>query len=338
MPDLRLSQRSSDTSGVADQPWPEHYDMSPLRPAPALAYRLFPDPNSGIAISPLPTSASGQRLAMLQLWSPQTNTPSQTLVSEPAPASTSADRGQGLDQPACAAADSARNAHLKVMGELSVSIAHEICQPLLAIASNAAACVRLLQRETPDLDEAICGLKDIRAECQRAADIVAALRALARQSPPKSERLNVDEVIREVLRLSAPALARQNVTLQTQLLADRCVIADPVQIQQLVLNLITNALEAVSGPAASAGIVRVSSCLLDDGVQVSVEDNGPGIPIEEREQIFGAFYTTKLSGLGMGLTICRSVVEAHKGSLCAESSPMGGARIRFQLPAGCTNH
>lgn len=290
-------------------------------------YRLMPDPHSGIAITPLPTPYPAQHLGTLELWAPHVPMPSHNALRTPPHASAISPQD-----------DFSRSAHLQAMGELTVSIAHEICQPLLAIASNASACARWLQRDNPNLDEAIDGLSDIRKDCERAANIVAALRALARQSPCTPQPVNVNDLIHEAARLHAPALTRAGVTLHTELMANQSVIADPVQVQQLVYNLIANALEAVAESLSSPGVVKVSSVSLRDGVQVSVEDNGPGIPVQDRQQIFGAFYTTKPRGLGMGLTICRSVVEAHNGNLYAETSELGGAMIRFQLPVGCKNH
>jgi C4-dicarboxylate-specific signal transduction histidine kinase len=284
--------------------------------------------------APTPASVNKQRLARLEMWA----TPAfghfprllkQLPISSPADA-----QARAHDTPA----ESARSAHLKVMGELTVSIAHEISQPLLAIASNAAACMRWLQRDTPHLQEAIAGLQDIRSDCERATSIVTSLRALAKQSPAKPRPVMVDEIIAEVIRLKQPVLVWQGVAVETRLHADQPVIADPVQIQQLVFNLLTNALEAMSTNTGSAGLLRVSSCTLRDGIQVSIEDNGPGIPVQERKKVFGAFYTTRTSGLGMGLTICRSVVEAHEGTLYVEASDLGGACFRFNLPRGCKQH
>jgi C4-dicarboxylate-specific signal transduction histidine kinase len=262
---------------------------------------------------------------MLELWAPSITPASQSVITHHTP-------------PNNPQADFASSAHLQVMGELTASIAHEICQPLLAIASNAAACIRWLQRENPVVSEAIEGLRDIRADCERAANIVAALRALTRQSLCNPQLVSVNDLILEAVRLHGPALAAGNVALVIDLRADQPVNADPVQVQQLVFNVIANAMEAMAGRESPGAIVRLSSSTLPDGVQVSVEDNGPGIPVEDRQRIFEAFHTTKKSGLGMGLTICRSVVEAHKGNLYAEGSELGGAMIRFQLPTGCKNH
>jgi C4-dicarboxylate-specific signal transduction histidine kinase len=230
-------------------------------------------------------------------------------------------------------AELARSSHLKVMGELSASIAHEISQPLLGILSNASASLRWLKRDQPDLEEAIQGLEDIRSDSARAADIVQALRALARQAPLQRLPVQIDDLIAEVLRLTATDLANRNVQLQTRLDARCPVWVDAVQIQQVVFNLVTNALESIVGSGQQDGRIIISSAVEDNYVQVCVQDNGPGIGAQNREQIFDAFYTTKGSGMGMGLAICRSVIGAHGGNLVVPDSEQG-ARICFTLPLG----
>ncbi len=320
----RLSQYLSGTHEALDQTGSDHYEMSLLRRDTEPAYRLFPDPNSGISLKVLPP-APAHRLAMLELRAPVIAPPSEPLITRHRP-------------PIDPQAEFASSAHSQVMGELTASIAHEICQPLLAIASNAAACMRWLQREKPVVSEAIEGLRDIRADCERAANIVAALRALTTRSPFNPHSVDINDLILEAVRLHSAALSAGNVALVLDLRADRPLIADAVQLQQLVFNLIANAMEATVGRESPGATVRISSSSLQDGVQVSVEDNGPGIPAQDRQRIFDAFHTTKESGLGMGLTICRSVVEAHKGHVYAETSDLGGAMIRFQLPTGCKNH
>jgi C4-dicarboxylate-specific signal transduction histidine kinase len=228
-------------------------------------------------------------------------------------------------------AELARSSHLKVMGELSASIAHEISQPLLGIVSNASASLRWLKRDQPDLEEAIQGLEDIRSDSARAADIVQALRVLAKQAPLQRLPVQIDSLIAEVVRLSATDLANRKVRLETRLDAQCQVPADEVQIQQVVFNLITNALEAIAGAGLSDGRIIIGSVVKDAHVQVCFQDNGPGIDAHQREQIFDAFYTTKGSGMGMGLAICRSVIGAHGGTLVVQDSEQG-ARICFNLP------
>lgn len=228
-------------------------------------------------------------------------------------------------------AELARNSHLKVMGELSASIAHEISQPLLGIQSNASASLRWLKREKPDLDEAIQGLEDIRSDSTRAADIVQALRALARQAPLKRLPVQIDELVSGVVQLTATELANRNVALHTRLEAQCQVWVDSVQIQQVVYNLIINAMEAIAGAGVPDGRIVISSTVRDGRVRVTFQDNGPGIGVPQREQVFDAFYTTKGSGMGMGLAICRSVIGAHGGTLLIEDSEQG-ARLSFDLP------
>jgi signal transduction histidine kinase len=233
-------------------------------------------------------------------------------------------------------AELARSSHLKLMGELSASIAHEISQPLLGILSNASASLRWLKRDQPDLEEAIQGLEDIRSDSARAADIVQALRALAKQTPLQRLSVQIDDLIGEVVRLAAIDLANRNVQLQTRLKAQCPVWVDAVQIQQVVFNLITNALEAIAGAGLPQGRIIISSAVKDSHVQVCFQDNGPGVDAHQREQIFDAFYTTKASGMGMGLAICRSVIGAHGGTLVVEDSEQG-ARICFNLPLAPTS-
>lgn len=282
----------------------------------------------------VPNLFSSQRLAMLEILASQAAVSLQAAKFFTRLAEDNQIKAQMEEELRRSRAQLARSAHLQVMGELSASIAHEISQPLLGIASNAAASLRWLKRGTPNLDEAIAGLEDIRADSERAAGIVRALRALAKQSPAHLETVRLDEVISEVVRLTATEVVKQGVKLETHLNAATPVMADPIQIQQLIYNLITNGLEALSGFRSDDGALRITSRIVGDTVEVSVDDNGPGIATEEREKIFGAFYTTKTHGLGMGLAICNSVARAHGGSLHAEASPCGGCRIRFVIPCG----
>nr|WP_237509733.1 ATP-binding sensor histidine kinase [Pseudomonas chlororaphis] len=233
-------------------------------------------------------------------------------------------------------AELARSSHLKVMGELSASIAHEISQPLLGILSNASASLSWLKRDQPDLEEAIQGLEDIRSDSTRAANIVQALRALAKQAPLQRLPVPIEDLIRDVLCLTATDLASGNVRLESRLDTKCIVWVDAVQIQQVVYNLITNAVEAIAGAGLQDGHIIVSSGVQDDQVQLCLQDNGPGIGPQERERIFDAFYTTKGNGMGMGLAICRSVIAAHGGTLVLQDSEQG-ARFCIGLPLapGC---
>jgi len=279
----------------------------------------------------VPNLFGSQRLAMLEILASQAAVSLQTAKLYTRLAEDNQARGQMEEELRRSRADLARSAHLQVMNELSASIAHEISQPLLGVAANAAASLRWLKRAVPNLEEAIAGLEDIRNDSERAANIVRALRSLAKQSPMQLKAVKLDELIREVLRLTSADAAKSQVDVQTRLQAGVSVMGDPVQLQQLVFNLITNALEALAG-YRSDGMLRIASVVAGDVVEVCVDDNGPGIEADERARVFEAFHTTKEAGLGMGLAICSSVVQAHGGQLQAQVSAFGGCRIRITLP------
>lgn len=228
-------------------------------------------------------------------------------------------------------AELARSSQLAVMGELSAAIAHEISQPLLAIASNASASLKWLKRDQPNLDGVAQGLEDIRSDGRRAANIIQALRSLAKQQPPALVETDVTGLIDEVLRLMMNEIRHSKVELTLSLSPAVIVMADRTQIQQVLYNLLNNALEAMLEQNANERRLGISTCVVDSLLQVAVDDNGPGIG-DQAEKVFDAFYTTKGSGLGMGLAICRSVMRAHGGVLEASRSPMGGCRMTFSLP------
>nr|WP_229685351.1 ATP-binding sensor histidine kinase [Pseudomonas asuensis] len=225
----------------------------------------------------------------------------------------------------------ARVSHLTVMGELSASIAHELSQPLLAIVSNAGASLRWLKREPADIEEALAGLEGIRLDGIRASNILKALRSLAKQAPPNLQVIFLDRLVLEVLRLTASATEKLGVKLDISLKADTATLADPVQIQQVIYNLVTNALEALSSVAQENRRLVIASSVENNTVKITIEDTGPGIAEEDRERVFDTLYTTKTEGMGIGLAICRSVVKAHGGSLTIESGEYGGCRICFGI-------
>lgn len=230
-----------------------------------------------------------------------------------------------------ARADIARVSHLTVMAELAASIAHEINQPLAGIVSSAGAGLRWLNAPTPNLDEALSNLEDIRTAGLRVADILRALRALAKQAPLSLAPLAPDALVGEVLTLTADEITRKGVRLVTRLeCGDARVRADRTQLQQVVLNLVTNALDAMAHSTGAAEL-RVESAATADTVHISVTDTGGGIAPELLERVFDPFFTTKDSGMGMGLAICRSIVSAHNGRLWAEGTA-NGVRFTFTLP------
>lgn len=225
-------------------------------------------------------------------------------------------------------------AQVTVMGELAASIAHEINQPLASMVSNAAAGIRWLNRENPQVDDALSGLRDIVAEGRRAGEIVNALQSLARQGPHHRRRLLVNDVIRHVVALTGVEVEQQRVLMTTHLTHSPLrVCASSVQLQQVVLNLILNALDAMSaGDHVLRRLSITSEVVGRDAMVVSVEDSGRGIEPGDMNQLFNAFFTTKDKGMGMGLAICQSIIGAHGGHLYAMPARYGGATFVFTLP------
>lgn len=231
-------------------------------------------------------------------------------------------------------AELARVSRLTAMGELAVSIAHEINQPLGAVAVNASAGLNFVDRDPPDIAELRQILQEVLLDARRAGDVIRSLQALARKSGHAPVPLRLDALITEVLGLSHSELQRHRVTVRTQLAAGSLdVHADRVQIQQLLLNLVSNAVEAMSTVDDRPRVLTIASQTTARGtVAVVVEDAGPGIPDGARAKIFDAFFTTKTQGLGIGLAICRSIVEAHGGQLSVQAGMPHGTVFRFELP------
>ena len=225
-------------------------------------------------------------------------------------------------------------ARLTTMGELTASIAHEINQPLAAIVTQSEAALRFLDRDEPDLDEVQDALSCIARDGMRAGEVIRGLRALARKSGPQLTKLDIDDVIGQVLAIAHGELLRHDVVLRTELAADgRLVMGDRVQLQQVLLNLIMNGVEAMSGVTERTRELTVSSTLAErSGVLVAVKDTGTGLDPAVAERMFQPFFTTKPDGLGMGLGICRSIVEAHGGRLWVSPREPHGADVRFTVP------
>ena len=219
------------------------------------------------------------------------------------------------------------------MGELTASLAHELNQPLTAIASNAAAGRRLLAQGSPDLEMFEELLVDVSADARRAGDIIHGIHHFVRKSEGVRRAVNLNEIIREVLRLLHSDLLGRGTAIETQLAPSLpSVDANAVQLQQILLNLLMNSLEAMQAtPAAKRRVVISTTCEADSSVTVGVRDHGCGLPEEDLDKVFTHFYSTKPNGMGMGLTIVRSIVEAHGGKLNAENSDEG-ARFFFRLP------
>ena len=226
----------------------------------------------------------------------------------------------------------AHNNRVATVGQLTASISHEVKQPISGAMTNAQAALRFLNADPPDLVEVREALKDIVDNNRRAGEIVDGLRALIKREPPRKSRLNINEAIREVIGLARREATSNGVSIQTQFDDDMPLIeGDRVQLQQVILNLIMNAVEAMSGMPEEAREVFINTGNAATGVHVEVRDSGPGLAPNTVEQLFDAFYTTKPNGLGLGLSICRSIVEAHGGLLRASNNMPRGAVFQFTL-------
>ncbi len=229
-------------------------------------------------------------------------------------------------------------AHLNrvaLMGEMTASVAHELNQPLTAISNNASAARRFLQRE--DFDPVLLKqlLLDIVADSQRAGEVIRGIRSLLRKEKNVRARLDLNAVIADTIRLVGSDVVLRESVITTEL-EDYLpqVEAVPVQVQQVLLNLIMNALDAVEAlPPNERRIIISTRSVKGESVEVSVRDFGAGLPNDRLEKVFDHFFTTKQQGMGMGLTIVRSIIESHDGKISAENAPGGGARFFFTLPA-----
>jgi two-component system, LuxR family, sensor kinase FixL len=222
-----------------------------------------------------------------------------------------------------------------MLGELSGALAHELNQPLTAILSNAQAGQRLMAKRPVDLAEVRAILDDIAADDRRAGEVIQRLRAMLKKGETKMVALAVNELVREVLRFAHGDLITRNVTVVTELARELPqVVGDRVQLQQVLLNLALNGCEAMSGnPPDDRRLTIVTARDGENAVRVAVTDSGTGIAADEMERIFEPFFTTKEHGLGLGLAICRSIVEAHSGRLWASNNEERGATFFLTLPA-----
>ena len=228
----------------------------------------------------------------------------------------------------------ARVNRVATLGVLTASIAHEVNQPIAAVVNGAAACLRWLSAQPPDLQKARRSLERIAKDGQRAGDIVHRIRALVKRQPQRKELVDLNQAIVEVIALVRDLVRSHEISLETRLAPDLPPVqGDRVQLQQVILNLVGNAVEAMS--AIDDRPRRLTIASANDApreVQVEVRDSGPGLDRERAEEIFEAFYTTKTEGLGMGLSISRSIIEAHGGRLWATANAPHGAVFQFSLP------
>ena len=230
-------------------------------------------------------------------------------------------------------ADLAHVQRVTAMGELAASITHEVMQPLGAGMNNAGAASRWLSAQPPDLDKARQALGRAVENGMRASEIIGRIRTLIKKEPPRKDALEVNEAIVEIITLTRGEVMKNNVSVQTQLAEGLPLIqGDRVQVQQVILNLINNAVQAMSGVSeGSRGLLISTGKDASGRVLVAVQDSGPGLKPESFERLFDSFYTTKPGGMGMGLSICRSIVEAHGGRIWATPNAGPGITVQFTL-------
>jgi PAS domain S-box-containing protein len=221
------------------------------------------------------------------------------------------------------------------IGRLSASIAHEVNQPIGAALSNASAALHWLSKEPPDLEKARQALNRIFANGNRASEVIDRMRALLKKAPRRKEDVDINGAILEVIALTRGEVVKNGISMQSHLVEGLPLIqGDRVQLQQVIMNLIINAVEALSSVHEGARELVITTGKGEpDGVLVVVRDSGPGLSSAGLDRIFEAFYTTKTGGLGMGLSICRTIIEAHGGRLWATAAQPQGATFQFTLPA-----
>ncbi|MGY2907792.1 PAS domain S-box protein [Bradyrhizobium sp. URHC0002] len=220
------------------------------------------------------------------------------------------------------------------MGELSASIAHEVNQPIAATVTNAQAALRWLRAQPPDLDEVRASLSRIVEDGNRAGNVIGGIRAFINKVPPRKDRFDLNEAILEMIGLTRSEMLKHGISLQTELAPGLPRMeGDRTQLQQVILNLVVNAIEAMGGIDEGMREFRIKTeRAAAGGVLVTARDSGPGLDPENVERVFTAFYTTKPKGMGMGLAICRSMVEAHGGRMWASANEPRGAVFQFTLP------
>ena len=221
------------------------------------------------------------------------------------------------------------------LGQLTGSIAHEVNQPIAAAHNNANAALNFLDSRPADLEELREALYCIVSDTERAGEVIEQIRALVKKTPPRKESLDMNEAIRDVIVITRGEAAKNDIAVEAQLAEGLGpILGDRVQLQQVILNLIINAIEAMTGVAGPRELLIKTAKCESDGVLVAIQDNGPGLAPEILHRAFEAFYTTKPDGLGIGLSICRSIVEAHGGRLLVGANVPRGAIFQFTVLAG----
>jgi signal transduction histidine kinase len=238
-----------------------------------------------------------------------------------------------------AESDLAHISRVTTMGELTASLAHEITQPISAAMTDANACRRWLARDLPEVEEAHQAASRVTEDLRRASDIIGRIRLLFKKSAPEREPVDVNEVIREMIVLLSYEANRFSVSIRPDVADDLPrVMADRVQLQQVLMNLMLNGIDAMKDVGDAGELIVRSERGGNGELLISVADTGVGLPLEREDQIFDAFFTTKPHGTGMGLSISRSIVEAHGGRLWAAPNAGRGTTFQFTLPGEAGTH
>jgi signal transduction histidine kinase len=288
-------------------------------------------------------SSEGKVLGTFAIYyrEPRTPTPYEQNVIEQIThlASIAVEREQSEAALRQAQADLAHVSRVTTMGELTVSLAHEVNQPITAALTNANTCMLWLDGATPNIEEARAAVMRIVQDGTRASDIISRIRLLFKKGTPERSSVDVNDLIREMIVLLRSEAVRYGVSVRTDLAADLPpAIGDRVQLQQVLLNLIVNGIDAMKEVAGTRELTIASQRADTDCVLVSVSDTGTGLPSRQADQIFKAFFTTKAHGTGMGLSISRSIVESHGGRLWAEGNSSRGATFHLTLPVTIDAH
>jgi C4-dicarboxylate-specific signal transduction histidine kinase len=230
--------------------------------------------------------------------------------------------------------DLARMNRVSMMGELAASLAHEILHPIATARNNARAGIRFLELNPPNLGEAREAFGLVVRDADRATDIVGRMRDHVKKAPPRKERFDLNAAINEVIVLARSVTQRDGVSVHTRLAEELLpVLGDRIQLQQVLLNLVLNAAEAMRSVEVGVRELLISTEQDQAGALVAVRDSGPGIDPAHLDRVFDAFYTTKSNGTGMGLSICRSIIDTHGGRLWASANVPRGAMFQFTVPA-----
>jgi len=236
-------------------------------------------------------------------------------------------------------ADLAQVNRVTTMGELTASLAHEVNQPIAAAVTDASTCLRWLTRDEPDVTEAREAASRMVKDASRAAEIISRIRALFKKGSPQRELVDINQIIREMVDLMRSEATRHSVSVRTELAADLPrFVGDRVQLQQVLMNLVVNSIDAMKEVEGTRELAIQSQRADDDQIQVSISDTGIGLPPQQADQIFNAFFTTKAHGTGMGLRISRTIVESHGGRLWASGNSPRGASFYFALPIKADAH